>query len=496
MSAPVRAVGISADLVCGVVSTMVTAGYASLCGLIDGRRGRRELLGMFPAPTEDVVAASILDSLEKISFVTTTCGPVAWLGPEPADLLTRLVALRDGPARTMLVIPATADCPVYVFAVPGEAMGLPAVLKGWGGSAGAGLSLRHAAMSCLFEAAERCSQMRTGGEEVEFAPFDAVANVAVHPDALLLDGGAANARAAPGGTPIRPLDRGEPIAWVPAVDLLTGDKRLLPADYCYRSPDRSGPGWTCPADSTGCAAGTSLPDIAFRGFLEAVERDAVAIWWFNRIRRPGCVITGAGTDAVIAWQTSRGRQCHLLDLTTDLGVPVRVAVSHDESGRRIAVGFGAHFDADIASLRAVLEMMQFQLMVEMSTGFRDRGHLDAASPSTQAALQWFDEVSIESEPYLLPDPTALPIARPMPPEGSDAALDRCGEIAREHRLDLLFVEMTRSWIGLPAGRVVVPGLRSMKRRTGGGRLYDVPVTLGWLKAPHVAAQLNPREIVF
>ena len=38
------------------------------------------------------------------------------------------------------------------------------------------------------------------------------------------------------------------------------------------------------ADSNGCAAGNTREEAIVPGFLELVERDAYAIWWYNRLR--------------------------------------------------------------------------------------------------------------------------------------------------------------------------------------------------------------------
>jgi oxazoline/thiazoline synthase len=45
-------------------------------------------------------------------------------------------------------------------------------------------------------------------------------------------------------------------------------------------------------------------------------------------------------------------------------------------------------------------------------------------------------------------------------------------------------------------RVVVPGLRHFWRRLAPGRLYDVPVSLGWLDRPRAETELNPISIFF
>ena len=51
-------------------------------------------------------------------------------------------------------------------------------------------------------------------------------------------------------------------------------------------------------------------------------------------------------------------------------------------------------------------------------------------------------------------------------------------------------------VGLPVARVVVPGLRHFWARFGPGRLYDVPVALGWRAAPLLEEQLNDFAVYF
>jgi ribosomal protein S12 methylthiotransferase accessory factor len=53
------------------------------------------------------------------------------------------------------------------------------------------------------------------------------------------------------------------------------------------------------------------------------------------------------------------------------------------------------------------------------------------------------------------------------------------------------LDQTRTDIGIPVAKVVVPGLRHFWARFGPGRLYDVPVSLGWLERPLPESALNP-----
>jgi ribosomal protein S12 methylthiotransferase accessory factor len=44
------------------------------------------------------------------------------------------------------------------------------------------------------------------------------------------------------------------------------------------------------------------------------------------------------------------------------------------------------------------------------------------------------------------------------------------------------IDLTRPDVGIPVVKAFVPGL-CFRNRFAPGRLYDVPVTLGWLAAP-------------
>ena len=58
------------------------------------------------------------------------------------------------------------------------------------------------------------------------------------------------------------------------------------------------------------------------------------------------------------------------------------------------------------------------------------------------------------------------------------------------------LDQTRPDIGLPVVKAVAPGLRHMWSRLGSGRLYDVPVALGWLERPVPEEDLNPWAVFF
>jgi ribosomal protein S12 methylthiotransferase accessory factor len=75
-------------------------------------------------------------------------------------------------------------------------------------------------------------------------------------------------------------------------------------------------------------------------------------------------------------------------------------------------------------------------------------------------------------------------------------VNTCVEIARQQGLETLVLDQTRPDIGLSVVKVIVPGLRHFWRRLGPGRLYDVPVKLGWIQQPLREEQLNPISMFF
>jgi ribosomal protein S12 methylthiotransferase accessory factor len=67
----------------------------------------------------------------------------------------------------------------------------------------------------------------------------------------------------------------------------------------------------------------------------------------------------------------------------------------------------------------------------------------------------------------------------------------CVRLAEQAGLDFLVLDQTRPDVEVPVVRVIVPGLRHFYRRFAPGRLYDVPVKLGWRDWPLTEGELNP-----
>ena len=371
-------------------------------------------------------------------------------------------------------------------------------------SGGKGKSDRQSQASGFCEAVERYCGIYQGDEPKISATFAELGDRGIHPYQCLLfsdrqyqNREELNEKAIVDHDWIpKPFDETQTIDWTPVWSLTEQTHKYLPTAFCYYNYKLPKQHRFCSADSNGNAAGGTIEDAILQGFLELVERDSVALWWYNRISRPGVDLASFNEPYLLdlqQWYESQQRELWVLDLTADLNIPAFAAVSRYTGGEKeyIIAGYGAHFDPKIAILRAVTEVNQIGC------------HLPEKYPETDAesALNyWFDRAAIANQPYLAPAQT-LPLKQysDYPQQWSDDIKEDvriCVETVRQAGLEMLVLNQTRPDIGLPVVKAIVPGLRHFWSRFGAGRLYDVPVKMGWLSAPLTEDQMNPMPMVF
>jgi oxazoline/thiazoline synthase len=368
----------------------------------------------------------------------------------------------------------------------GPALTVDALREGLsGGSFGKGSTAEQAEASALMEAIERYSGIFQGDEirtSKRFTDFES--NEAINPESVLLfsDAQYASPEAEPDDSHPVPerFDPSAKIDWSPAWSLRDRCFRYLPTSMMYFFYG-GGPGsGSYAADSNGCAAGNTLQEAIVQGFLELVERDAYAIWWYNGSQREELDLSQFDDSYVHDLRmllADQGRKLWVIDITTDLGVPAYVAMLHwmQNGHENIEFGSGAHFDSRIALLRALTELNQFLSIGLMGGGSGEKPSLDGVTP-----------LHLENYRFLTPNGGKAPIisgSKFGPMEDTRQQVDACVEIARRAGLDFLVLDQTRPDVETPVVRVIVPGLRHFYRRFAPGRLYDVPVKLGLREAP-------------
>ncbi|MGA7485672.1 MAG: TOMM precursor leader peptide-binding protein [Xanthobacteraceae bacterium] len=363
-----------------------------------------------------------------------------------------------------------------------------------GGSFGKGSTAEQGEASALMEAIERYSGIFQGDEIrvkrrfTDFPPGDAILpnDVLLFSDAQLRDPeSATDPHEVPSTLTL--FDQSAEIEWSPVWSLRDQRFKYLPTSvlyFFYRGPGQ------LDADSNGCAAGNTREEAIVQAFLELVERDAYAIWWYNRLQRQA-VDLGQMDDPYVRDLQARlaetGRRLWVLDVTSDLGIPSFVTILHwiQDARENIEFGSGAHFDSRVALLRALTELNQFLSIGLMEGGTGEKSSLDGSTP-----------LRLQDHPFLMPSegPAAQP-AFGLKFGRLDAReqVTGCVRLAEREGLDFLVLDQTRPDIDIPVVRVIVPGLRHFYRRFAPGRLYDVPVKLGLRDRPLSEDELNPAH---
>jgi ribosomal protein S12 methylthiotransferase accessory factor len=378
-------------------------------------------------------------------------------------------------------------------------------------SAGKGALESQARASALCEAIERYSGERTGSEVVVTASFaqmqERFGSNAIHPNEVMLyserqlaERETWKARKSMFNRVVEPLDASVAIDWTPVWSLTHGRHKHLPTQLLYfrSKASASCDAFYCMGCSNGNASGNNLEEAVLQGFCELVERDATALWWYNRLRKPAVAVESFDEPYLldlIAYYRSLGRDAWALDITSDLGIPAFAAVSRLCSGREegILFGLGCHLDARIALHRAFSEMNQ---MLGLSQG----GDEDRFVVEDEETLSWLRTATLANQPYMAPDETvAARRIEDYPRLHSGDLLEDiglCRRIVEERGMEVLVLDQTRPDVGMPVAKVIVPGLRHFWARFGPGRLYDVPVKMGWLPKALAEEELNPVPVFF
>lgn len=379
-------------------------------------------------------------------------------------------------------------------------------------SGGKGLAREQSRASAIGESLERYSGIMQGYEYRTQATYNELyaRGQAIHPnDCMLFSDEQYAERDVINNLDFRfhfipvPLDPDEKIDWTPVWSLTNENFNYIPTSYCYYNywPATRYKTSFCWADSNGNASGNTLEEATLQALMELVERDAVGIWWYNRLQRPEIDIESFNDprfNAVRDHYASINRDVWLLDISSDLDIPTVAAISrrNDGVGDQVLLGYGTHFDPKIAASRALTEMSELLGSLSIEYG----AHEDPLEFDDPNMTSWMKTATVEEQWYLKPNPN-LPVRTydSFTQQWNDDLKDDiqlCVDLLREKNLEVFMLDQTRPDIELNVVKMFVPGLRHFWSRLARGRLYDVPVEQGWLEEPTHEDDLNPIPMFF
>jgi YcaO-like protein with predicted kinase domain len=262
-----------------------------------------------------------------------------------------------------------------------------------------------------------------------------------------------------------PLTDHTVLDWVAATGLLTGRPMLVPREL-IRLDSTTRLTWNhllFQVSSNGLGTGNTAAEATLHGLIELIERDCCSPYTVTPLSRRRYVdpaTTGNPTTrTALAALRAAGCWVEVCETTNDMGIPAYACSIWSPDVPLIFGGFGCHPDAGLAVGRAVMEAIQSRLAAV--SGARD---------------------DIDGAHYDLADATVAPTAagRLLHPVGPDAGPDGgaepllrfCAErVLARTGVEPMVVDLTKPEIGIPASKVVAPGLalcgeREMSKRPG------------------------------
>jgi ribosomal protein S12 methylthiotransferase accessory factor len=252
--------------------------------------------------------------------------------------------------------------------------------------------------------------------------------------------------------------------------------------------------------SNGVAAHSCRGPALQNAALELVERDAFMIHWLHGLSPPQFardLLRGEAAEIADRVE-AQGYDVFLADLTTDLDLPVVLALGVHELGRRPAllVGAGASFSGAAALIHALREL--YAAAVGTSAEWKLGPCLD---PDDVVELE--DHRVAFEHPDWLPHAAFLwagpvskepPSASPPTVEfGVRTLIDRLAD--KGH--DVIGVDITTPEVarcGISVVRAIVPGLQPLafgtRVRLGGRRLYEAPRRMDAMRPASCESELN------
>ncbi len=275
-----------------------------------------------------------------------------------------------------------------------------------------------------------------------------------------------------------PADDEALLGWTQGWSLIGNQPCFVPAAYCFaETPMQLGSAFGI-YNPNGTAAGNCLEEAIFQGMLELIERDATAIWWYNRLNRPALnldVLDDPFVEALRREYIADGWLLQVLDLTHDLGIAVYAAVAYHAQTQRYAIGFGCHLQPRLAVSRSLTELNQLldrreNIPPPWDTKLLPEAHFLHPTVETSALQEVACGVDLKQD------------------------IETCLQRLAGAGINAYMVNKTRPDIGLSVVQVILPGLRHFWPRFGAGRLYDVPIAMGWKKVATAEEDLNPAAL--
>ncbi|MFA5841964.1 MAG: YcaO-like family protein [Candidatus Paceibacterota bacterium] len=300
------------------------------------------------------------------------------------------------------------------------------------------------------------------------------------------------------------------IGWVSARSILDKDaKYLIPAQLAYLFYENVEPN-DCHfmgVSTSGVAAHSSYNRAAYRALCEVIERDALMIFWLNKLVPPRIELKSITIPKVrecIKSLQEYGFELHITDITTDFNMPAFCAVLIDRRGG-VAVSISATADYDVGKAleRLMLEIMKFAHIERVKSSddvVIDEKQFKLVCSFNDRARLWSNPKMIEKINFFVSggEKNFSEVIKKHVSSDTESLLGLVEAVFREKNYQCYLVDVTSMDAkeeGLVVVRAVSPDLVPVyfdekERPCGVKRLYTAPVTMKYREAPTTEDGLN------
>ncbi|MFH1522290.1 MAG: YcaO-like family protein [Patescibacteria group bacterium] len=280
------------------------------------------------------------------------------------------------------------------------------------------------------------------------------------------------------------------IPWIEVQESLTGKTKKVPlsfVSYAQKISDRDYPCHFFP-NSSGMAAYTKLDEAIRRGALEIIERDAMMIHWFNKIK-PKRIVLDNPDDYIVSLSDNLekiGYKLCLVDLTLDT-MPVIMAIAINDGGEFPFFAGAASSERKIDAIKKATEELEFTIWSRL------KYHNELKQKVKEISLKTIYEPADHEALYMKPEmfeQLRFLMEGPIESVNDEELYEKMDlySVLSENGLKLYYIDMTAKEVkqlalGIKVIRAIIPGFVPItfgygQEPLGMRRLYKIPVKLG------------------
>lgn len=325
---------------------------------------------------------------------------------------------------------------------------------------GKGFTAQEAEVSAIMEGVERYSAEKGSYRIVtgSYAELEKTSHGLLDPVSLILSG-------------VRNYSYGEDLEWAAGFSITRNTDILVPAEAVFHPYNRTNQLFR--TNTNGLAAGNVIEEAIFHALMELIERDAWSLFEVDASRCKDLEVSTSDCGyqpvrEILSKLKAASVKAYLKDITSDVGIPTVAAAMDDEVTKDpalLSLGVGTHLVPEIAVLRALTEAAQSRLTTI-------HGTREDTFKAEYARRIGYDRLKRINRRWFAPSEVGVRLADLESHASNDFLMDIEYTIKRLSGVGLkevIVVDLTRESVGIPAVRVLVPGLAVYaldKERTG------------------------------